>query len=74
MADALQFSTPRTTGPTPLPQVLASDVEGHSPSLMLFIDKEGRYLFNAGEGLQRIMRERKLKMQKVRERAVGDSH
>lgn len=47
-------------------QVLATDVDHSGPSLMLFNDKEGRILFNAGEGLQRLFRESKTKMQKVR--------
>ena len=46
-------------------QVLATDMDHISPSLMLFLDKEGRMLFNAGEGLQRMFRENKIKMQKV---------
>ncbi|KAL6762208.1 hypothetical protein V8C86DRAFT_2522363 [Haematococcus lacustris] len=46
-------------------QVLATDVDHNSPSLLLFLDKEGRYLFNAGEGLQRMFRENKLRMQKA---------
>ena len=46
-------------------QVLATDVDHSSPSLLLFLDKEGRMLFNAGEGLQRMFRENKTKMQKV---------
>ncbi|GFH16359.1 uncharacterized protein HaLaN_12762, partial [Haematococcus lacustris] len=46
-------------------QVLATDVDHNSPSLLLFLDKEGRYLFNAGEGLQRMFRENKLRMQKL---------
>jgi hypothetical protein len=36
-----------------------------SASVLLFFDKE-RYLFNAGEGLQRLMREYKQRMAKVR--------
>lgn len=46
--------------------MLASDVEHNSPSLMLMVDKAGRYMFNAGEGLQRLMREKKVRMNKVR--------
>lgn len=52
-------------------QVLATDVDHNSPSLMLFLDKEGRMLFNAGEGLQRMFRENKIKMQKVTGHAGG---
>jgi hypothetical protein len=47
-------------------QVLSTDIDHNSPSLLLFLDKEGRLLFNAGEGLQRLFRESKLRMQKVR--------
>ena len=46
-------------------QVLASDVDHSSPSLMLVFDKGGRFIFNSGEGLQRLMRESKIKMAKV---------
>ena len=52
-------------------QVLASDVEHNSPSLMLVVDKGGRYMFNAGEGLQRLMREKKVRMNKVRGHSVA---
>lgn len=45
--------------------MLATDIDHNSPSLLLFVDKEGRLLFNAGEGLQRMFRENKLRMQKV---------
>ena len=47
-------------------QVLATDIDHSSPSLLLFLDKEGRMLFNAGEGMQRMFRENRLRMQKVR--------
>ena len=33
---------------------------------MLVLDKGGRFLFNAGEGLQRLIREKKVRMTKVR--------
>lgn len=46
-------------------QVLATDIDHNSPSLLLFLGREGRMLFNAGEGLQRLFRESKVKMQKV---------
>ena len=45
-------------------QVLATDIAHSSPSVMLFFDKQ-RYLFNAGEGIQRLFREHRLKIQKV---------
>ena len=34
-------------------------------SLILVFDKGGRFMFNAGEGLQRLMRENRVKMSKV---------
>ena len=46
-------------------QVLASDVEHNSPSLLLNIDKFGKICFNAGEGLQRLVRENKVRLQKL---------
>ncbi|GAX85788.1 hypothetical protein CEUSTIGMA_g13203.t1 [Chlamydomonas eustigma] len=46
-------------------QILGMDVDHNSPSVMLVLDKGGKYIFNAGEGLQRLMREKKIKMQKV---------
>ena len=46
--------------------MLGSDVDHISPSLLLVFDK-ARFMFNAGEGLQRLMREKKIKMSKVGE-------
>ena len=40
-------------------------MDHNSPSLLLVFDK-ARFIFNAGEGLQRLMREKKIKMTKVR--------
>ena len=45
---------------------MGSDVDHNSPSLLLVFDK-ARFMFNAGEGLQRLMREKKIKMSKVSE-------
>ncbi|KAG2496087.1 hypothetical protein HYH03_005690 [Edaphochlamys debaryana] len=45
-------------------QVLPLDIDHTSPSILLFFDKE-RYLFNAGEGIQRLFREHKLKIKQV---------
>lgn len=45
-------------------QVLATDVAHSSPSVLLFFDKE-RYLFNAAEGIQRLFREHRLKINKA---------
>ncbi|KXZ55190.1 hypothetical protein GPECTOR_3g335 [Gonium pectorale] len=45
-------------------QVLAVDIDHTSPSVLLFFDKE-RYLFNAGEGIQRLFREHKIKIKQV---------
>jgi hypothetical protein len=55
-------STPASVAPA---QVLALDVDHTSPSLLLFLDKE-RYLFNAGEGIQRLFREHRKKITEVR--------
>ncbi|PNH04248.1 hypothetical protein TSOC_009630 [Tetrabaena socialis] len=46
-------------------QVLPLDIDHTSPSVLLFFDKE-RYLFNAGEGIQRLFREHKLKIKQAR--------
>eukprot|EP00198_Chlamydomonas_reinhardtii_P000339 XP_001689674.1 RNase Z-like protein [Chlamydomonas reinhardtii] len=45
-------------------QVLPMDIEHTSPAVLLFFDKE-RYLFNAGEGIQRLFREHRLKIRQV---------
>lgn len=45
-------------------QVLALDIDHTTPSVLLFFNKE-RYLFNAGEGIQRLFREHKLKIKQV---------
>ncbi len=47
-------------------QVLPTDVDHNAASLQLFTDVGGRLLFNAGEGLQRMFRENKLRIGKVR--------
>jgi hypothetical protein len=41
-------------------------VDHNAASLQLFTDVGGRLLFNAGEGLQRMFRENKLRIGKVR--------
>lgn len=73
-ASCLHSSTPATnltthpplTTPQPLhAQVLNVDNATAAPSLLLFFDKE-RYLFNAGEGIQRHFIEYKQRMKKVR--------
>lgn len=46
-------------------QVLASDVDHNAATLLLNIDKFGRICFNAGEGLQRLVRENKVRLQKL---------
>lgn len=46
-------------------QVVATDIDHNSPSVFVVFDKE-RYLFNAGEGVQRQFRENKIKIAKVR--------
>jgi hypothetical protein len=46
-------------------QVLAGDVDSTGPSLLLTLDKWGRLLFNAGEGIQRLIRENKLRTTNV---------
>ena len=53
-------------------QILSSDVDHSGPSVLLFVDMKdgGRFLFIAGEGLQRMFREYKLRISKV----VGGSH
>ncbi|GAB2293508.1 tRNAse Z trz4, mitochondrial [Dionaea muscipula] len=47
-------------------QVLGTgmDTQDTSPSVLLFFDKQ-RYLFNAGEGLQRFFTEHKIKLSKI---------
>jgi ribonuclease BN (tRNA processing enzyme) len=62
----------RTRAPTPAAannkqqkQVLNVDNATASPSVLLFFDQGERYLFNAGEGLQRHMREYKVRYSKV---------
>ena len=60
----------RTRGPNtrhhkPQTQVLNVDNATASPSVLLFFDQGERYLFNAGEGLQRHMRECKVRYSKV---------
>ncbi len=54
----------RTPAAAPNAQVLNVDNESASASVLLFFNQE-RYLFNAGEGLQRHMREYKVRMGKV---------
>lgn len=46
------------------------DIEHTSPAVLLFFDKE-RYLFNAGEGIQRLFREHRLKIRQVGRLASG---
>ncbi len=46
-------------------QVLGSDMDHNSASLMLSLDKGGKILFNAGEGLQRLIRENKVRLLKL---------
>ncbi|GIL91146.1 hypothetical protein Vretifemale_18806, partial [Volvox reticuliferus] len=45
-------------------QVLALDIDHTSPSVLLFFNNE-RYLFNAGEGIQRLFREHKIKISQI---------
>ncbi|GIL65868.1 hypothetical protein Vafri_19515 [Volvox africanus] len=45
-------------------QVLALDIDHTSPSVLLFFNNE-RYLFNAGEGIQRLFREHKIKINQI---------
>ncbi|CAH3015232.1 unnamed protein product [Porites evermanni] len=45
-------------------QVLGAQTEDTSPSLFIFADSQ-RYLFNCGEGTQRIFNEQKLKLSKL---------
>ncbi|XP_015768967.1 PREDICTED: zinc phosphodiesterase ELAC protein 2-like [Acropora digitifera] len=45
-------------------QVLGTETKDTSPSLFLFADSQ-RYLFNCGEGTQRIFNEHKLKLTKI---------
>ncbi|GLI60588.1 hypothetical protein VaNZ11_002748 [Volvox africanus] len=45
-------------------QVLALDIDHTSPSVLLFFNSE-RYLFNAGEGIQRLFREHKIKISQI---------
>ncbi|GLC37922.1 hypothetical protein PLESTF_000610300 [Pleodorina starrii] len=45
-------------------QVLSVDVDHTSPSVLLFFNNE-RYLFNAGEGIQRLFREHKIKITQI---------
>ena len=40
-------------------------------SLMLVVDRGGRYMFHAGEGLQRLMREKKYRMNNERGHSVA---
>ncbi|EFJ44962.1 hypothetical protein VOLCADRAFT_118548, partial [Volvox carteri f. nagariensis] len=44
--------------------VLALDINHTSPSVLLFFNNE-RYLFNAGEGIQRLFREHKIKISQI---------
>jgi len=53
-------------------QVLNVDNSTASPSVLLFTDKE-RYLFNAGEGIQRHFLEYRLKINKVAVAAAAAS-
>ena len=40
-------------------------MDHNGASLMVVFDKGGRFMFNTGEGLQRMMRESRVKMNKV---------
>jgi hypothetical protein len=46
-------------------QFLVGDVGHNSSSVMLFVDRWGRLMFNAGEGVQRLIRGNRVRTKQV---------